>query len=105
MSKKRLRKCPFCGGEAEFHRSVSVIGDIFTVRCKACQAKTAGILFDARKHQNDEEYDEAAALWNNRKPVEDVLEWIKKKIKPLHNVNWNEAMEEAMEIIKEGLNQ
>ena len=74
MSDERLLKCPFCGGEAEFHRSLSVIGDIVTVRCKTCKAKTAGILFDARKHSNDEEYDEAAALWNTRKPVDDVLE-------------------------------
>lgn len=102
MNETKLLPC-LCGGKAEFHRNLSVIGDIVTVRCKACQTRTAGILFDAMKHPNDEEYDEAAALWNNRKLVEDVLERMEKKIQPLHNVNWNAAMEEAIEIIKEEL--
>ena len=74
----KLKKCPFCGGEAEFYRTpVKSNGgwyDSVVVRCKNCEARTNRVLYDARKYQNDSEYDEAAEAWNNRKPVEDVLE-------------------------------
>ena len=99
--------CPFCGGEAEFYRTpVKSNGgwcDSVVVRCKDCEARTNRVLYDARKHHNDSEYDEAAEAWNSRKPVEDVLKRLEKKIQPLHNANWNAAMEEAIEIIKEEL--
>ena len=38
--------------------------------------------------------------------IETVVERLKKKINPLHNVNWNAAIDEAIEIVKEegGLN-
>lgn len=37
--------------------------------------------------------------------LERIVERLEKKIQPLHNVNWNAAIEEAIEIIKEeGLN-
>lgn len=42
----------------------------------------------------------AIEKWNNRKPVDDVLERLEKKIKPLHNPNWNAAIEESIQIIK-----
>lgn len=43
---------------------------------------------------------------NTRKPLERIVEGLKNKINPLHNVNWNAAMERAAEIVKEegGLN-
>lgn len=104
MSEIKLLPCPFCGGEAEFHRSLSVIGDIVTVRCKACQAKTAGILFDAGKHQSDEEYDEAAEAWNNRKPVEDVLERLEEFREEAEQRNVAGMFSDMLEVIKEGLN-
>ena len=37
-------------------------------------------MYDARKHQNDSEYEEAAAAWNNRKPVENVLEHLEEEL-------------------------
>lgn len=76
-SKIKLKPCPFCGGEAEFYRTpIKINGgycDSVVVRCKDCEARTARILYNARKHQNDSEYDEAAAAWNTRKPVDAVL--------------------------------
>lgn len=35
--------------------------------------------------------------------LEKVLERLEKKIKPLYNANWNAAIEEAIEIVKEDL--
>ena len=73
-----LKLCPFCGGEAEFYRTpIKTNGgwcDSVVVRCKSCEARTNRVLYDANKHPNDEEYDEAAAAWNHRKPMERILE-------------------------------
>lgn len=101
----KLLNCPFCGGEAEFYRTpVKSNGrwcDSVVVCCKNCEARTNMVLYDAKKHPNDEEYDEAAVAWNQRKPMERIVERLKNKINPLHNVNWNSAMEKAIEIVKE----
>lgn len=81
----KLKKCPFCGGEAEFATSHKR-----WVQCKECLAES--VYCDTPE--------QAIAAWNNRKPVEDVLERLEKKIKPLHNPNWNAAIEESIQIIK-----
>lgn len=126
MSDERLRKCPFCGGEAEFYRTpVKSNGgwcDSVVVRCKNCEARTNRVLYDARKHHNDSEYDEAAEAWNNRKLVEDVLKQLETLAKQCMNnsekaaelgqeyekhIVLNDAkriaFEQAIEIIKEDL--
>ena len=73
-----LLNCPFCGGEAEFHRTpVKLNGgwcDSVVVRCKVCEARTNRVLYNAKKHPNGEEYDEAQKTWNTRKPLECVIE-------------------------------
>lgn len=65
-----LKPCPFCGGEAEFKRAaIKTNGawcDAVSVRCTACEARTGRVLYDARKHPNDEEYEIAAEAWNRR---------------------------------------
>lgn len=72
-----LKTCPFCGGEAEFYRTPVKSNcrwcDSVVVRCKVCEARTNRILYDARKHQNDNEYDDAAEAWNNRKLGEETI--------------------------------
>lgn len=74
----KLLSCPFCGGEAIYYRTpVKSNGgwcDSVVVKCKQCEARTARILYDARKHPNDEEYTEAAKAWNTRKPLEQIVE-------------------------------
>ena len=74
----KLKRCPFCGGEAEFYRTpIKTNGgwcDSIVVRCKECEARTNRVLYDNQKYKNDSEYDEAAVAWNTRKPVERVLE-------------------------------
>ena len=78
MSETKLLPCPFCGGEAEFHRTpVKANGgwcDSVVVRCKVCEARTNRVLYNSKKHPNDEEYDEALKSWNTRKPMDDILE-------------------------------
>ena len=65
-----LKNCPFCGGKGECYRTVvknnGVHCDAVAVRCLNCGARTGYVLFDARKHQNGEEYDLATADWNKR---------------------------------------
>lgn len=67
-----LKKCPFCGGEAECYRTVVKANghycDATAVRCLGCGARTGYVLFDARKHPNGEEYAEAERAWENRVP-------------------------------------
>ena len=90
MNDKRLLKCPFCGGEAELIKRKSNFPYIHGVWCIGCKCRTS--------FEKSEEI--AIEKWNNRKPVDDVLERLEKKIKPLHNPNWNAAIEESIQIIK-----
>lgn len=36
--------------------------------------------------------------------LQEIVYWLEKKINPLHNVNWNSAIEEAIEIVKGVMN-
>lgn len=78
-----LKRCPFCGGKAEFYKTpVKIINswcDGVAVRCKECGARTNWVLYNKEKHGVDGEYDEAAAAWNVRKPVEKVAEGLKEE--------------------------
>ena len=65
MSKK-LKPCPFCGGEA----AVSERYDEYcAVRCITCGAKTN---FSMTKKG-------AIELWNRRKPIDKIVEQLEKK--------------------------
>lgn len=87
---EELKRCPFCGGEAELIKRKSNFPYIHGVWCIGCKCRTS--------FEKSEEI--AIEKWNNRKPVDDVLERLEKKIKPLHNPNWNAAIEESIQIIK-----
>lgn len=84
MSEIRLLPCPFCGGEAEFHRTpIKTNGgwcDSVVVCCKECEARTNRILYDKKKHDIDGEYDEAAKAWNTRIPMEKIVEQLQEKL-------------------------
>ena len=66
---EELKRCPFCGGEAwlrEFtglNKSINYYVECGYIEC-AVSPETA--IFETPE--------EAVAAWNNRKPVEDVLE-------------------------------
>lgn len=100
MSENKLLQCPFCGGEAElFETHEGQFGIIHSNSTYICP------ISDSESFQGDWTYDtqeEAIEAWNSRKPIDDILKSLKNKIHPLHNPNWNSAIEEAIEIIKEG---
>lgn len=69
MSNERLLNCPFCGGEAELIKRKSNFPYIHGVWCIGCKCRTS--------FEKSEEI--AIEKWNNRKPVDDVLERLKKE--------------------------
>ncbi len=106
MSDIELLPCPFCDGEAEFHRTpIKANGgwcDSVVVRCKECEARTNRVLYNKEKHGVDGEYDEAAAAWNTRKPMNKVAEQLIAKIQGSiddYGNGYNTAITEAIEII------
>lgn len=64
MSEIKLLPCPFCGGEAELIKRKSNFPYIHGVWCIGCNCRTS--------FEKSEEI--AIEKWNNRNPVEDVLE-------------------------------
>lgn len=63
----RLKPCPFCGGEAR-------ITDVFGrkgIVCKDCYAEMRGCL--------DMTSDEIARCWNTRKPMDRIVEHLRKR--------------------------
>ena len=79
MAKITLKKCPFCGGEAEFklHHHV-YLDDARYVKCTCCSCKTASVFINYPKMGAGGKLDEstrytaeqaeakAAELWNAR---------------------------------------
>lgn len=99
MSETKLLNCPFCGGEAELIKRKSNFPYIHGVWCIGCKCRTS--------FEKSEEI--AIEKWNNRKPVDDVLELIESEIlEKLSDCGdyWYtaEKVNEAIEIIKEVLN-
>ena len=103
---KTLRKCPFCGGEAELITTY----DTEMVRCKKCFGKTQTFTGDY--------YDEgqmcgmyAIPAWNTRIPMQNIVERLREKAKePMyqhHGDNYYVGIYDAIEIVKEegGLNE
>lgn len=72
----KLKKCPFCGGEAKFYGGsfcypVYSDGEIYDVdwddapvyvKCKSCEASTRDFASD----NEDQDYEDAADAWNRR---------------------------------------
>lgn len=73
-----LKTCPFCGGKAEYRRTIITAKDrscdAVYVLCPGCNTRTGRVLYDARKHPNGEEYAEVREAWNKR--GEEKSEWI-----------------------------
>ena len=100
---EKLKKCPFCGGEAELIKRKSNFPYIHGVWCIGCNCRTS--------FEKSEEI--AIEKWNNRKPVDDVLERLEEECVEYKNT-WNKyddevafgqmnGMSNAITIIKEGL--
>lgn len=82
MAKITLKKCPFCGGEAELVTNHHVyLDDARCVKCTHCNCKTASVLVNHPKMVGGGKLDEstrytaeqaeikAAELWNNRATI------------------------------------
>jgi Lar family restriction alleviation protein len=89
MQNDKLLPCPFCGGEAIINEDFDI--DItYQAMCSSCFCKTR--FFATTKS--------AVITWNTRKPMKRIVEKLEKKINPLHNVNWNSAIECSIDIVK-----
>ena len=110
-----LKKCPFCGGEAVTHVSNGV--SVICIMCGA-HSKTLVDSYSQGKPTGCA-VDKVVKAWNNRKPVEDVMERLKKELNsadaekerclrenPLQfdsAKGYARGMSDAIEIIKEEL--
>lgn len=108
MSEKKLLNCPFCGGDAVTAEMYNTkLKKLFPiVKCLDCECRTP----------MTETFEEAITAWNTRKPMESILEHLKRKKNPtlLLGPSWLsreerisqqkgycKAFEEAIEIVKE----
>ena len=78
-----LRKCPFCGGEAETENRHNRYTDWWEVKCTDCNASL------------NERYEyefEAVEAWNTRKPMEAVVAELENKKEKYEEdaIYWNE---------------
>jgi len=64
VSEIKLLPCPFCGGEAKFGTF-----NHFWIECTNCEMETPYM-------ENEEEL---VALWNTRKPIDDMVERLERK--------------------------
>ena len=81
MARIKLKKCPFCGGDAEIRKAFILLTEARIVRCSTCLCKTTSIPIDHPKMAGGGKLDEstrytaeqaeakAAELWNNRATV------------------------------------
>ena len=110
MKEIKLKRCSFCGGEAKIKTKIK---PYFTIGCECieCGAKTVGYCPNLESENALASIEQSKEMviekWNTRKPMQEIVERLEKKINPLHNVNWNSAIEEAIEIVKEvgGMNE
>lgn len=98
MSEIKLLPCPFCDEEA---KAIVFVDNSAKIECKQrC--------FDGTHVFKDVE--EAARAWNTRKPMERIVERLNNKfrvVKSDEDLEWNRAINKAIEIVKEegGLNE
>ena len=100
---KKINHCPFCGNN---DRRVGIrrMGNKgYKVICGKCGSSGPYVAIKDWHDNKMIAQGQAIDAWNNRKPVEDVLERLKEKIHYVYNQEWNRAMETAIEIIKEEL--
>ena len=59
---EKLKKCPFCGGEAEVFETDIIVAKIIVVKC--CNEACGGTM--GNPEENFENKDEAIEAWNTR---------------------------------------
>lgn len=111
-----LKKCPFCGGEASLHSRCNYMETgnetMYFVKCDECKTESTWCY----------KKEKAINAWNNRKPLERVIERLEERMEKCFSISEKSAelgtgyerhtlvqgamgiaFEEAIEIIKESL--
>lgn len=100
-----LRRCPFCGGEAD---TLCAVG-FFAVPINKVYCMECGALVEGYSNEVD-----AIEAWNRREPIDKVVEQLEEKVKEIKKFNSityeadifvdarREALLEAIEIVKGG---
>ena len=106
---KKLKICPFCGGEAEMVVAHHVFEKPYVVICKNENCRASKGNFSKTK-------EEAIETWNTRKPMQNIVERLEEEQEKLDTDmfarecdNWHgqlcngisEGVEKAIEIVKE----
>lgn len=108
-SDKRLRPCPFCGGEEISMGAYSISPDCY-IECKSCSCMIEREV--PWNGMNQEEHDRECAkilieAWNTRKPMERIVERLSEAAFP-HKIGSDVEMvmfkSRAIEIVKEETN-
>lgn len=68
----KLRECPFCGGKARKQAKEIEGIRVLYVLCERCGA--SGGVFRTRKPRVKDEENPAIKAWNNRKPMDRIVE-------------------------------
>jgi len=77
MSDIELKPCPFCGGEAVVHANDGV-----KVICRECGASSKGLVdVYSQGRPNGGAIKAVVTAWNNRKPMERIVEQIQEVAK------------------------
>lgn len=78
---QKVKKCPCCGAEAKLYQNYNKNTDIFfvNVRCENCGTQSK--FFSCKENAALSNWDNfackmAITAWNNRKPIESLLELI-----------------------------
>ena len=66
----KLKRCPCCKGEAQIMKLLRTHFDFYAVVCQQCGIKTTDM----------PTVEKAVAVWNLRKPVEDMVEQLEEYI-------------------------
>lgn len=63
---EELKKCPFCGEEAELKSNYGYYGYFVTVECEFCGAQTKGFSAGIKNENKEKAFKRAKAAWNRR---------------------------------------
>lgn len=101
MNNIKLLPCPFCGGEVEYHPLSHHMNNFWnknTIYCPSCDFMMEGSSTIS-----------LIKRWNTRKPIERIVERMKKKIQAsdtkFDNITemnaYDDGVDDAIEIVKE----
>lgn len=100
MSEIKLKRCPFCGGEADLFSWAQIpLNYQYGIECRECHT-----LFQI--NQYDTTMQETIEKWNTRKPMQDIVERLEDAKHgfsggSLQTVYYQNGVIDAIEIVKE----